>query len=659
MDEIKKIHIEPAGVLLDNSGEGSEEDNKDTGDLKDYQHLSDGRQKKKSKKPLGCLGLLVVFLVFLVLGVILPAKAIYDSGMETADFAKKAIRAAKDQDITKAIEGIKKTKKSLAKTEENYQRLGWTKLLPFFGNYYKDGQRGLIAAKHGLNAAETSALAVEPYADLLGLKGQGSFVGGSAEERIKTAIGTLDKMIPKLDEIEKELLAARKQLIEIDPDRYPKEIRGQKVRSELKQYLAMADEGILGISEAKPLLKALPKLMGEPKEVRYMVLWQNDKELRPTGGFITGYAIFRIEHGIVHVDESGDIYDLDDKMGTNIKAPEPIAKYHINVPYWHLRDSNLSPDFYESMQDFEKLYKYVGDDRKYAGIITVDTWFLLDIMKILGPIEIGGVKYTTENEPLCDCPQVIYKLEEYADKPVGYERKSRKDLVGVMLYALMEKALGSSPKLYWGRLFQTGLDALSRKHVLVYLKDRDAQKGIEALGFGGRIKDYDGDYLHINDANFAGAKTNMFTKHYIEYDVEIKDDKLVKKLKITYKNPYPWSNCDLEAGELCLNGRLRDWVRVYVPEGSKLIKITGSQIKSKNNKDLGKTFFEARVDVDPETRRVLEFEYESPLLVKDGEYKLLIQKQPGTEGHEMIVRVEGFEEKFNLTTDKELIFKVK
>jgi len=650
MEEIKKLHIEPEGVLL-----GADEDRENP---PKENPVVRKKGRRLGKKALIAAVVLAAFVLFLGLGVVLPAKGVYESGMETVLLVKKAVRGAKDQDIAKTLTSIKEAKKSLAETKKRYKRLSWVKLVPFLGGYVKDGEHGLNAGEYGLEAAQVAAMSVEPYADLLGLKGEGSFVGGSAEERIKTAVGTLDKVVAKLDEIEKNLLLARSELAKIDPGHYPEKFRGKKIRSVMVKYLAMADEGIAGVSEAKPLLKRLPKLMGEPKEIRYLVLFQNDKELRPTGGFITGYSIFRLEHGIVHVNESGDIYDLDAKMKINIKAPEPIAKYHINVPYWHLRDSNLSPDFYESMKDFEKLYKYVEGKEDYDGIIAVDTWFLLEVLKILGPIEIEGVKYTTEKTPECNCPQVIYKLEEYADKPVGYEKKGRKDLIGVMLYALMEKALGSSPKLYWGKLFQTGLDMAVQKHILVYLKDKEAQRGIEALGFGGRIKEYDGDYLHINDTNFAGAKTNMYVKHYIEYDVEIKGDKAIKKLKITYKNPQPWSNCDLEAGELCLNGRLRDWVRIYAPKGSKLIKMVGSQIKSSNNKEFGKTYFEARVDIDPQTQRVLELEYESPITAGQSSYKLLIQKQAGTEGHEMTVRIGGKEEKFKLTADKELVFKL-
>jgi len=85
----------------------------------------------------------------------------------------------------------------------------------------------------------------------------------------------------------------------------------------------------------------------------------------------------------------------------------------------------------------------------------------------------------------------------------------------------MQKALGVSPSQYWGQLFQMGLSEFNQKHVLVYLHDSEAQQGLTALNFDGRMQEAkDQDYLHINDANLGGAKSNMFVKEYIKVDYQ-------------------------------------------------------------------------------------------------------------------------------------------
>jgi len=185
---------------------------------------------------------------------------------------------------------------------------------------------------------------------------------------------------------------------------------------------------------------------------------------------------------------------------------------------------------------------------------------------------------------------------------------------------------------------------------------------MEALNASGRIKEYDGDYLHVNDSNFAGAKSNMFIKESFDQQIEIATDgTITKTLTIDYKNPAPPSNCNLEAGELCLNGLYRDWIRVYVPKGSELIEVKGSEIQAKTYEDLGKTVFEAfygdQSPLRPQGKAQLIFKYKLPFKYDNSQpYKLLIQKQPGTYGYENTINFKGKQENFDLKTDKELKF---
>ena len=308
------------------------------------------------------------------------------------------------------------------------------------------------------------------------------------------------------------------------------------------------------------------------------------------------------------------------------------------------------------MKNFEELYNSIPKKADLAGIVAIDTQFVVKAMEILGPIPAYDTEFTTKIVPECNCPQVIWELELYADKPVGYARGSRKDIIGALMKSIMHKALSSSPKLYWGPLFQMGINALNEKHVLVYLTDEESQKAIEALNFAGRIREFEGDYLHINDTNFAGAKSNMYLKESIDQKIEIASDGTVTKtVKIDYKNPQPPSDCNLERGNLCLNGILRNWVRLYVPKGSKLVESRGSEVKMTSTEDLGKTVFEGFLTVRPLGSAQLEVKYQLPFKVEKSPYKLLIQKQPGTQGHDYLISLNGKKQPdMKLTLDREL-----
>lgn len=586
------------------------------------------------------------------------AQRTYASARQSYHQAKLVLDAVKKQNIQLAKEELDKTEKELKTTQKNLRTLSFIGFVPLLSWYYSDAEHLLNASFRGVFFTRILIESLHPYADVLGLKGEGSFVGGTAEQRIQTVVLTMGKVTPRIDDIAKELLLAKKEVDKVSPSHYPAFLGLGRVHKQLVAFQRLTDQGVTLVDEARPLIKVLPTLLGETKGKKYLVLFQNDKELRATGGFITAYAIFRIDKGIIHVDASDDIYSLDNSLRKRGKAPEPILKYLPKVRTFNLRDSNLSADYVDSMKTFAALYQDASRKVDVDGIIALDTHVLVSTIKILDDeVFAGGIKFTTKTDKRCDCPQVIYTLEELISRPVGYERAGRKDIIGVLLFAIMEKALQSSPKKYWGPLVQELLTQVNEKHVLFYLFDEQAQAGVEALNAAGRIKPFEGDYLHVNNTNFAGAKANLYVKESVVQEIDIgSDGTITKTLTLSYKNSYPPSNCDLEAGQLCLNAPLRNWLRILVPKGTTMVKSQGSEVKMKSYEELDKTVFEGFFTVKPQGSSTFTITYSLPFKLKKGSpLPLLIQKQPGTDRNQYILKVNGREiEKFELLTDREI-----
>lgn len=623
-------------------------------------NLPQGKQQKVfNLKPLFLsLGILFGILLVLSLAIIIPGRAVLTALKKTRASASQVYNLGKNQDI----EGIKNQseilKKDLADLDITLKKLDFVGFLPFIGIYQKDSRHLVKGAVYAVEALQETVNTIIPYSDLLGLKGQSKFVSGSADDRIKTAVETIDKVVPNIDKIAGKLELAQKEIDSVDFNRYPKQVGKTMLRENLVSGKELFNQTAALFIDAKPLLKKLPDLLGNKKGQKYLFLFQNDAELRATGGFMTAFAIFDVNKGKLTVDRSDDIYKLDEAKKKQFPAPEKILTYHKDVRNYQLRDSNLSPDFITSMQSFENLLKESSVDLgQYEGIITLDTHVLVSTVKILGEFNVVGRSFSSEIDKRCDCPKVIYELEDYATRPVAFLREDRKGVIGALMYQIMQRALGVSPSQYWGKLFQMFIEEAQQKHILFYFKDAEAQKGIESLNFGGRIKDFKGDYLHVSNVNFAGAKSNLFVKNNVKQEISQNGGKLEKTVVLTYKNPAPPSNCNLEAGQLCLNGILRNWLRIFVPKGSELIEFNGSEMKTLTYEELGKTVFEGLLTIKPQGSAEVKIKYRLPEnITAKSPYSLLIQKQPGTDKEEYTVIYQGKEEKFILETDKLLSF---
>lgn len=612
----------------------------------------------KLKIILPVIGILFVILVILGLAIGIPAYKVYGDARQAYKLALNLKDTAKSQDIKKTHDAVVSTKNQVVKVRSDLNALSWTKVIPFFGGYTSDAIHLANAGKEGLEAAEILTNAVEPYADILGLKGQGTFVGGTTEDRLAKMVETLDKVTPQIDIVADKMALVKKEVDFVDPNRYPESFQGKIVRGRIVELKNVIDLSGDFLTQARPLVKKLPTLLGAQSEQKYLFLFQNNAEIRPTGGFITAYAVFRVEKGKIHMDTSDDIYKLDDTITKHVTPPEPISLY-LNVYGWRLRDSNFSPDFVSSMKTFEDLYNSSSDKKPIQGIIAVDTNVLIALMNVLGPIQIYGTNFTTNKVPGCDCPMVIYELEKYADEPKSYERGSRKDIIGVLLQEIMRKAM-SAPKQVYSPLFQSVLTQATQKHLLVYLHDPDAQAGMEAINFAGRIKSYDGDYLHVNDANLGGAKSNLYIVPSVKQEVTVTPSGADTTLSIDYRYPHEADNCSLErkAG-LCLAGIYRDYLRVYLPPGAKVSEVRGFENKSQTYSDLDHTAVAGFFTVVPEGLAKIQIKYSVTGNFKSkGIYRELIQKQPGTDQNKYTVIVNGQSYQFNLVEDKELSVKL-
>lgn len=623
---------------------------------------------KLNRKQSLVLAAITAVVVLLLIFVALPAYFAYKNAVGLKAEAHELLVSVQTQDINMIEAQLIETQEAFSRFDKSFRRLFFFKYLPFARSYYLDGEAGLNAGKYGFESARLALTTMKPYADILGF-GNGQAKNGeeSANERIEFIVQTIEGVLPQIDEISQKANLANQELQKIEPDRYPVEIKGIQIRGELKKLLNLAQEGTAMIANSKPLLEAAPYLLGTESKRTYLLLFQNDKELRPTGGFLTAYAIMEVEKGKLNQVLSSDIYDLDNAYTPSIKAPEPIVDYlkgpYVLSPRLRLRDMNWNPDFKRSMDLFTEQAQKAGVSG-IDGVIAVDTQVVVYLLEALGEIGVPGYgNFSAEPDPRCDCPQVVYELESFADvegpvvwsenepgkivyAPENYD--ARKKIIGPLMNSIISNALGQE-KEKLPKLFEAAWKSVIEKHVLVYMFDEKAQSAVESFNLAGRIQEVQGDYLHINDANLGGRKSNLYVQHEVSQLVEVKNGEIYKTLTITYKNPKEFDGW--------LNSVLPNWTRVYVPLGSELIDVSGFDDPGKTYEENGKTVFSGGFELRPEGVKKITITYKLPMKFEN-QYRLYIQKQPGKHKPLYSIEVGKNTEEFFLLTDKKLEFEI-
>lgn len=389
----------------------------------------------------------------------------------------------------------------------------------------------------------------------------------------------------------------------------------------------------LALEKTISLSSIIPVLSGYPESANYLIVLQNNHELRPTGGFIGSYGVLNLRAGSINSLKVHDIYHLDMPASLNssfkIDAPEPIKKY-LGVDRWFMRDANWSPDWPSSAQNLQWFYREellaanrVDELIDFSGVIAIVPEFITDLLYIVGPIEVDGQTYNSEN-----FVDILQYEVEMAFRESGVSEWDRKSVIGDILQELMV-GLFNLPSGRWPELVGVFNKNVQEKNILVYLNDEYSRRVSADLNWSGEIKDSKDDYLMIVDANLAAFKTDRVMDKKIKYYLQTEGDKFRARVEISYQNNgwFDWQTT-----------RYRTFTRVYVPQNSALIASSGSlegvNSYPENNIYHPKTYFTSFLSVEPKDNKTLVFEYYlsdsvSERIRKNNFYSLLIQKQPG------------------------------
>ena len=624
--------------------------------------------KKGNKKPLKIiltvLGIILLIFGGLFLLTYFPAKQLLSQIDSAKSDIQKLQQTVSDKDIDQAKISLANLKQKTEEITKTYAKLKLVGSLPYFNQFYKDGSQVLKIAKTSLETGDILITAIEPYKDFLGIKGGSVSSTDTTEDRIEFLTQSIEGLTPYLDTIESKIGDISNSINQINASKYPDEFKGYQIKSNIIKAQDLIDQTYKLVKDGKPLLSKVSWLLGKDAPRKYLMVFQNDGELRPSGGFWTAYSTLSISNGKVTPGTASNIYDLDDKINSKVPAPRLIKSYHINVPYLNLRDSNLSPDFPTDAQIFLEQYtKATKTKDKFDAVVAIDTQILVDMVGVLGKLDTRVGTFTTEPDKRCDgCPQIIYEMQWMSGRPRDYIELNRKDFMNPLMSALLANVMGSE-KSKMGLLMEAFFKNINQKHVLVFFPDEQMQQIGNQANITGKIYDVDKsvDYIHLNDANFASAKSNIFITQKIKHEINIKNGVATHKINITYTNPASGSNCNLEKGGLCLNASTyRDLFRFYTPIGSKLIKMTGSEIETVQYEELNKQVFEGfygnKFGLNPQSNLKTSIEYTSGATV-GSTYTLMLQKQPGTKPVEYELTINGQKQpNFQWAADKTIKF---
>ncbi|MEM7031522.1 MAG: DUF4012 domain-containing protein [Chloroflexota bacterium] len=415
------------------------------------------------------------------------------------------------------------------------------------------------------------------------------------------------------------------------------------------------------------LFKYIPQLIGMNGPRTYLVLIQNNDELRSTGGFISAIGKVTVHRGRMVSFNIQDSYNVDDFSQPYPDAPEPLYRF-MKTEIWLARDANWSPDFPTSAETFMALYG-IGNDVDVDGVIAVDQFALQHVVEAFEPIQVPEWPEPATRENIIDLIRQSWSPEENV---IGSKAaadawwKNRKSFMSELLATMQQRVEQNPASVNWWKLTNAAFNVMERRHVQVWLPDPTPQAFFQHQGWDGALQQNSGDFLMVVETNLGFNKVNAVVDTSLKYEVDLTNQKKIEALlTVSHHNRSQGDTpCDPTIGYgrdywSLIDRCYWNYLRIYSPIGNKLIEATPHAIPAQSL--IGSDPEPARIETLSEAgnktvwgtflmvphRQHIEtsFHYQLPdsiIQVTDGgqHYHLDIQKQAGTWANDVEVSIQ-------------------
>lgn len=310
-------------------------------------------------------------------------------------------------------------------------------------------------------------------------------------------------------------------------------------------------------SKVNLLVPQLPQLLSLSGQSQWLVLVQDNTELRPTGGFVDSIGLVTLEDGHITNARFLPTADADAQLKGQVEPPIEL-KNALGEASWHLRDSNWDPNFPSSAARAAWfVQKELG--LEVDGVVAINLSSLASWLKVLGPVDLPDLnsQITSDNwlntyfsQPSLDAPGKF--SSGLAEAVYTKASKLPPDQVSSLFLALVQ-ALETRQMQIWPMTFTApGLTVASWDGHVGQSKCSSAYFCLQ-------------DYIYQADANVGINKVNPYIKQGAILNIVVSQDKVTTRYAMTY------SHSGVESGWPM--GEYKNYIRVYVPSDSQLKQV--------------------------------------------------------------------------------------
>lgn len=623
---------------------------------KDLKSLPKKKRRTKKKFTLSkfvFLTIICAFVTFLVISAI-PVINSFDSYNKIRALGNEILAQYANENISAIDRNVAGIQEELTKLENEIDNLSYLRYVPLLNQYYENaliGKELIVEMDNFINIH---------YADarqLLASEVSNSFV----EKDISYYVSQIPEYLDLYISVESDLSNILEVASKINTEALPIISESNKQRIDSLKRISQNYELIS--NNAVDAIKNVPDLLGFEEETTYLVVLQNEAEMRASGGLLTAYGTVTFQNGEligeISLEDTWTLENYVSSIGGLYKYPHIYGQLTLffqgcgDTAIARAQDVNMYPDLYWSMQAFADYYDVANANNPtlfpdYDHIVILNFAFAEELLEIVQPLEVDGFGTVTADT-------LFEFIKNDTDDPTLSFSPERKRILGEIANALKDKFFSLEPS----ELVNVSailIESFQKKNVALATDDPAMQRFFDRHQLSGRVdKTFQGDYFHLNEAQNCSLKLNKFVRNEVTQNILIDDSGTISKdINVYWENPQVYNESLKLQYDIKGDFTYRAWVRVFTPLGTEDFQTDGlirsgfvyyipeeynDDVVQKSISDNVIQFDHRRLTVqDPIPTEELNISYELPFtqtVSKKNPYEMLIQKHPGKSWGEM------------------------
>lgn len=285
----------------------------------------------------------------------------------------------------------------------------------------------------------------------------------------------------------------------------------QELMSKVTEPMGTAKTVLSNINEIAPLL---PQMLGEGDARTYLLMAQQNAELRATGGLPGSIGPLFVEDGKISVGEfvaGSTNFATEANMHGEVTAEENAL--FTDRMATRITDTNFNPDFPRVAHFAKGLYE-AGTGQKVDGVIAIDPVFLQYLLTLAGSIDVEGINVNGNNAA------AVMLHDAYNMLSVEQTDQFFSGVAGLAFKQIMDNLGG----IGFSNLFEVLNRGIAEHRFLAWMGNPEEEELMTLMGCSGALKDDSAEpELGVYFADETWSKISWYFSSNTHVDESIKN----------------------------------------------------------------------------------------------------------------------------------------